>query len=138
MVEVVTVLAVIAVLAAVAVRGLQPSGAGLTGEASLLASRLRYTQAMALAGGAQYVWGLEIGADRYALVRDGVQPAGVSLPNCASAEYSFPAGIRVSAGVGRVSFDAWGNPGDADIAITVTDGRSSQVVTVTGLTGFAR
>lgn len=138
LVEVVAILAVLAILGAVATRALRPTGVTLTAQRGLLASHLRYVQAMAMAAGAAHDWGVQIQTDRYGLRLDGALPTGVSLPGTAGAERVFPAGVSVSSGSGLVVFDAWGSPGASDVTITLTDGGSSQTVVVTAVTGFVR
>lgn len=138
LVEVVAVLAALAIMGAVATRALRPAGAALAAEAGMLTSRLRYVQALAMAGGSEQIWGMRVEAERYWLVRDGAAPAGVNLPGAQSGERRFASGVRVSAGAGLVAFDAWGSPGAADVNITLTDGSTSRVVTVSATTGFVR
>jgi type II secretory pathway pseudopilin PulG len=138
LIETIAVLALLAILGTVAVRALRPSGASLVAETALLKTHLRYVQALAMAGGSEQSWGLGIAADRYWLVLDGAMPANVSLPGRQGAERPLPADIRVSAGAGLVAFDAWGSPGAADIAVTVTDGSANRVVVITAVTGFVR
>lgn len=138
LVEVVAILAVLAILGAVATRALRPTGVTLTAQRGLLASHLRYVQAMAMAAGAAHDWGVQIQTDRYGLRLDGALPSGVNLPGAGSAVRLFPAGVSASSGSTLVVFDAWGSPGASDVTITLTDGSSSQTVVVTAVTGFVR
>lgn len=137
MVEVVAVILVVAILSAIAVGALRHSRPSLVAEAALLRANLRHAQSRAMAD-AGSVWSVEVTAVGYALHRDGVL-APTSWPGEISATHAFAdSAVRVTAGTGTITYDAWGNPGTADQSIILTDGNQTSTVTLVGITGFVR
>lgn len=137
LVEFVAMTLVLAVLSAVVVGALGHIRPSLTAETALLRANLRYAQARAMADSGA-AWSVEVTTVGYALHRDGIL-APTFWPGESSATHAFAdATMRVTAGTGTIVFDAWGNPGAADRAITLTDGDQTTTVTLVGVTGFVR
>lgn len=128
---------IIAILSAVVGGGLRHSRPSLVAETALLRANLRYAQSLAMADSGS-VWSVEITAVGYALRLDGAL-APTFWPGESSATHAFAdSTVRVTAGTGTITYDAWGNPGAADRSITLTDGDQISTVTLVGITGFVR
>ena len=145
--EVIAVLLVLSVIAVVAVsRFTSTTHYNVAAETEILKANIRYAQFRALsdadtASGANNVtWGISLSGNAYTLQRNRAD-ATTSFPGENSPTHNLPSGISVTAGT--VTYNVWGIPVDSadvplagNLTILVSDGASSQTITVTRNTGF--
>jgi len=137
MIEVVTVLLIIALLAVVAVVRLSgTSSYDLTSQVEVLKTHLRLAQARAMSAGSP--WGICFpSSTTYYMFEGDGSTAPVPIPGEDSATVDLTvkksALIITSAGeIPRVTFDAYGSPGNATLTVTTNGGD----ITITKNTGF--
>lgn len=141
--EIITVLLVLGIISAVAVTRITSTKIyTVVAEMDILKTNLRYAQFRALSDAdntsADYTvnnatWGIKLSGNTYILQHNGAD-ATTKFPGDDSNTHTLPSGITISGS--SVTFDVWGSPGVSDITITVTDGTSPQIITVTRKTGF--
>jgi len=132
LVEAIAVLAVVAVASLIVVNRNAYSRADLAAEAVILRTHLRYVQAMAMANNVA-TWQLAFQGDRYTLLKDNV---GAPLPDEQSDTHTLTPGVTVSSGMVRMN--EWGTPNGGDFSVTLSDGKSSETITMQGETGFVQ
>lgn len=113
--------------------GSRETHAAVVAEAGLLRTNLRFLQSLAMANNTAN-WSVLITSDSYGLLRNG-QPSPINLPDAPAPERRLADGVSIVQGMGVISFNEWGDPGQ-DYIIVLTDGDSSQQVTITGFTGL--
>jgi type II secretory pathway pseudopilin PulG len=137
MIEVVAVLVIIGIISAVAVSNMGTSQPDLIAQADSVKTHLRFAQLKALQDDTG-TWGISFAGNSYTLTQ-GIGaatplPAASALPSESGNTHFFPAGVTVN--TTTVTFDPWGSPGNADIAITLTQGSNTAPITVTANTGY--
>ena len=141
LIEVIAVLVIIGVVAAVVVsRMMSPSSFGVVSEADILKGHLRYAQYRAMSH--TETWGMIFSANGYSLLYNKAATTS-KLPNEDSSTHILTSGIKITTGAGTaVHFNEWGNPVTntgtllTDTTISLTDGSTTQTVTITQNTGF--
>ncbi len=148
-----TALEVIAVIFVIAVVGVTAASRiasktyyDIAAETEILKANIRYAQFRALSDAdTSYsvnnaTWGISLSGDSYTLQKNGA-PATTNFPGESSPTHNLPNGISVTAGT--VTYNVWGIPVDAaglplagNVTIGISDGTSSQTVTITRNTGF--
>jgi MSHA pilin protein MshC len=148
-----TALEVIAVIFVIAVVGVTAASRiasktyyDIAAETEILKANLRYAQFRALSdadtnyGVNNATWGISLSGSSYTLQRNG-SAATTNFPGESSSTHNLPNGISVTAGT--VTYNIWGIPVDAaglplagNVTIVISDGTSSQTVTITRHTGF--
>lgn len=139
LIEVIAVLVIIAVLAAVVIsRMTSPSSFGLVSETDILKGHLRYAQYRAMSHTER--WGISFSTGSYSLVSPTATTS--KLPNEDSSTHTLTSGITITGAGSAVHFNEWGNPVTdtgvllPDTTISLTDGSTTQMVTITQNTGF--
>jgi len=146
-IEVIAVILVIAVVGVTAAsRIASKTYYDIAAETEILKANLRYAQFRALSdadtnyGVNNATWGISLSGNSYTLQKNGAA-ATTNFPGESSPTHNLPNGISVSAGT--VTYNVWGTPVDAaglplddKVTIGISDGTSSQTVTVTRNTGF--
>ena len=137
LIEVIAVLVIIAIIAAVAIsRSSSTNTISVTSEAATLKTNLRFAQIKAL--GETTAWGIQVNSTSYQLINiaagNVVSPAPINLPAETSNTHTFSSGVTATPLT--IPFDNFGNPGPANISITLTRGSQTAVVNVTKTTGF--
>jgi prepilin-type N-terminal cleavage/methylation domain-containing protein len=130
LVEVVATLVVLSILAVVITAGMH-TPASVVAEAGILRAHLGFAQSLAMANNTA-TWSVQFSGNAYTLLRDG-QPAPIRWPGEPSATHVLGRGVGSTAGT--VSLDRWGAPA-ATFTATLTDGRYTESVTITGFTGL--
>lgn len=147
-IEMIAVLIILAVVVVVAVtRYTSTTQYNVTTETEILKTNLRYAQFRALSdadityGVNNATWGVSLSGSSYTLQRNGAA-ANTNFPGENSPTHGFPSGIFISPSA-NIAYSIWGIPVDAsganptaNVAITLSDGSSSQTVTVVQYTGF--
>ncbi len=139
-IEVIAVLMIIGIVAAVVIsRMTSMSSFGLVSETDILKGHLRYAQYRAMSH--TETWGINFSANGYSLLYNKAATTS-TLPNENSSTHTLSSGITISADVGTVHFNEWGNPvTDAGVllpetTISLTDGSATRTVKITQNTGF--
>lgn len=99
-------------------------------EAAIIRSHLRFAQSLAMSH-TTVQYSVAFTPNAYTLHENGL-PSAIQFPNDGSSTHNLPDGLRITAGVGAVSFDQWGSPGLDTVTIAV----DTEIITITGLTGF--
>ncbi|HMO04896.1 MAG TPA: type II secretion system protein [Kiritimatiellia bacterium] len=133
LVEIFLVLVVLGILASYVVIGNARTGAALVAEADILRAHLRFVQSLATSNNTG-TWTVTFTATGYAVRFDG-NPAPVNLPDQNAPNRSFEGGVTLSAGLGTVTFDAFGAPA-ATYTLVLSDGERTETITITGATGL--
>lgn len=146
-IEIIAVILIIAIVGVVAISRMTSTKTyNVAAEVEILKANLRYAQFRALSdadtayGANNVTWGIKInGNSSYTLQRNGAD-ATTYFPSDNSPTHTMPSGINISGS--DVTFDVWGipvlngEPLDEDSTITITEGATSQTITVTKNTGF--
>jgi len=152
-IEMIAVLIILAVVAVVAVtRYTSTTQYNVTTETEILKTNLRYAQFRAISdadttyGSKNSTWGVSLYSGSYELQHkyNGVTANTYNFPEENSPTHVLPSGISITSGAGsNITYSVWGIPIDtsganltANVAITLSDGSSSQTVTVVQRTGF--
>lgn len=139
MLEVIAVLVVLGIVSAIAVSRLTQSGNGLYTERDILQSNLRFAQFRALTDNAATTttWGISFASTSYTLQNNGAA-ATIFFPSDGSATHTLSAGVTITAPASgsSVTYNFWGNPGAADIPVTLSQGGQTASFTITNTTGF--
>jgi prepilin-type N-terminal cleavage/methylation domain-containing protein len=130
LVEVVATLVVLSILAVVITAGMH-TPASVVAEAGILRAHLGFAQSLAMANNTA-TWSVQFSGNAYTLLRDG-QPAPIRWPGESSATHVLGQGVGSTAGI--VVLDRWGAPA-ATYTATLTDGRYTESVAITGFTGL--
>ena len=148
-IEVIAVILVIAVVGVTAAsRIASKTYYDIAAETEILKANLRYAQFRALsdadkrAGYADTTWSVLFSGSSYTLQKKEENVTTThNFPGEDSPTHNLPSGISVTAGT--VTYNVWGIPVDAaglpltgNVTIGISDGTSSQTVTVTRNTGF--
>ena len=132
LIEVIAVLVIIAIIAAVAIsRSSSNNTISVTSEAATLKTNLSFAQIKALAE--TTTWGIQVNSTSYQLLNNEL-PAPINLPAELSNTHTFSGGVTATPIT--ITFDNFGNPGAANISITLTSGSQTAVVNITNTTGF--
>jgi len=140
-IEIIAVIFIISIVGVLAISRMTSTKTyNVAAEVEVLKANLRYAQFRALSdadtayGVNNVTWGIKIyGNSSYTLQRNGFD-ATTHLPGENSPTHTMPSGISISGS--DVTFDVWGSPVEENISITITDGATSQIITVTKNTGF--
>ena len=132
-IELIAVLLLMGILAVVLLSKSSPDKSALYSETEILKSNLRYVQMLSLSDDSA-TWGLSISNGSYTIYKNG-SAAGISIPGQGSNTKSL-SGVSVSSGTGTITFDNWGSPGSSTMTVVLTDGSSSETITITKNTGF--
>ena len=155
-IEIIAILLIIAILGVVVVsRMTSTKPYNVAAEVETLKANLRYAQFRAMSDADKRVssnattWGISFSGNSYTLQKTevGVVPTTTNFPGDNSPTHNFPGGISLTTSLGTpvtITYDAWGIPSvsgtpitlDLTITIKITDGTSSQTITVTKNTGF--
>ena len=135
LIEAIAVLVLMGILGAVVVSSYSSTEINaLVAEEATLKGHLRFAQLRAMNDNAS--WGIALSPGAYTLQKDAA-PAPLVLPGEDSATHTLPAGISITLGAGTtVSFDQWGSPGPANIAVTLSSGTDARTIPITANTGF--
>jgi MSHA pilin protein MshC len=148
--EVIAVIPVIAIVGVVASsRIASKTYYDIAAETQILKANVRYAQFRALSDAdADYgvnnaTWGISLSGKSYTLQKNGVA-ATINFPGESSPTHNLPSGTSITTGAGTIiRYNVWGVPVDAanvplagDATIGISDGVSTQTVTVTRITGF--
>ena len=142
MIEVIAVLVVLGIIAAIAVSRLTASGNELYTERDILQSNLRFAQFKALTNNEDptTTWGISFAGNSYTLSLTNGSPdtTNTNFPSDNSATHTLSGGVTVTAPAtgSAVTYDYWGNPGAADITVTLSQGGQTTSFTITRTTGF--
>ena len=141
MIEMVMVLIVMAIVGTfIAFRPAAESNE-LIAQTEIFKSHLRHAQIRAMND--TVPWGIQIpNANSYVLYRNnavapdmlpGKEPGVAPAPQT----HTLPATLTITSGVGSTyNFDNWGSPGTATLTITLSDGTSTNSITITRNTGY--
>lgn len=145
-IEIIAVLIIMAVIVVVTVtRYTSQTYYDVTAETAILKANLRYAQFRAISdadityGGRNSTWGVALSGSSYTLQHNG-NTATINFPEESSPTHTLPSGISVTSST--LTYDISGMPVDSSLApvgnisITITDGTSSQTITVLQKTGF--
>lgn len=135
MIEMVLVLIVMAIMATFILVRATPGSIDLIAQAEILKSHLRYAQIRAMND--TVPWGIHIPAagSSYLLYRNNALAAS-QLPGENAQTHTLPTGITVT-GVGLTyNFDDWGSPGTSTLTITLSQGATTNNITITKNTGY--
>lgn len=144
LIELIAVMVVLSIVAAIViVRATPTTSYNVVSEAEILKANIRYAQYRALTDADKNynvnnaTWSIVFSSGSYTLQRtaDG-ETQNYNFPYEGSATHNLPGGVTISSTVSPLIFDVWGSPGTTDTTITITDGSSPQVITVTANTGF--
>jgi prepilin-type N-terminal cleavage/methylation domain-containing protein len=127
LIEVLAVIVIISIIAAFTVSRIN-FNTNLQTEVDKMKSQLRYVQHIALCGNTFSRCDV-----------NGANCVNMPLPGAtgvANNTVNLPTGITVTAGTGTINFDQWGNPGNNNINVSLTDGSTNRGITVTKNTGF--
>jgi MSHA pilin protein MshC len=134
LIEVISVLIIIAIIAAVAISRISSTNTfSVTSEAASLKTHLRFAQIKALGDVSPNTWGIQVSGNSYQLFNNAAA-ANINLPAETSNTHTFSGGVTATPVT--ITFDNFGNPGPADISVTLTSGSQTAAVTVTNTTGF--
>ncbi|HQP25953.1 MAG TPA: prepilin-type N-terminal cleavage/methylation domain-containing protein [Smithellaceae bacterium] len=140
MIEVICVLVLLGMLTAIAIaRMSSTSEYDLAAQVEVIKGHLRIAQARAMSSASP--WGIQFTAKTYYLFQGTGSTTPVLLPGEDNATVSLTTkkstqtikSVTPNALASRVTFDAYGSPGTAEVTITTGDGR---VITITKNTGF--
>lgn len=142
-IEIIAVLLLIGIITVISASWLTSSSVySVVSEAEALKANLRYAQLRAMGdadtniGANGVTWGIAFAAGSYTLQKNG-NTASTNLPNESSPVHNLPSGIAITTGAGTsVTYDTWGSPGAANIAVVVSDGASPRTIAITRNTGF--
>lgn len=136
MIEMVIVLIVMAIVATFILVRATPGSIDLIAQTEILKSHLRYAQIRAM-NDDTVPWGIRIpDAGSYLLYRNNAQATSL-LPGENAQTHTLPTGIIVTAGFGSTyNFDAWGSPGTSTLTITLSQGSTTNSITITKNTGY--
>jgi MSHA pilin protein MshC len=139
LIEVIAVLVIAGIIAAVAIFKISSAKTfSVAAEAATLKTQLRFAQIKAL--GETGTWGIQVNGNSYQLINvaagNVVSPATINLPAETSNTHSFSGAVTATATQNPITFDNFGNPGAANISITLTSGSQTAVVNITNTTGF--
>ncbi len=136
LIEVIAVLIIIAVIAAVAISKISSTNTfSVTSEAAIMKNQIRFAQIKALGDVPPNTWGIQVSSSSSLLINDAAA-ANINLPGETSNTHMFSG--SVTATPTTVTFDNFGNPGAANISITLSSGTKTAVVNVTNTTGFVQ
>jgi prepilin-type N-terminal cleavage/methylation domain-containing protein len=145
MIEMVMVLVVMAIMASfIIIRG--TTGNDLIAQTEILKSHLRYAQIKAMndtdvnvPGG----WGIHLpNNSSYTLYRNNTIANdtlyGDILPGETAQTHTLPSGVTISTNCvnSTCKFDEWGSPGATTLTMTLTQGTSTSIISITRNTGF--
>ena len=135
LIEAIAVLVLMGILATVVISSYSSTEINaLVAEEATLKSHLRFAQLRAMNDNAS--WGIALSPGAYTLQKDAA-PAPFALPGEDSVTHTLPAGISITLGAGTtVTFDQWGSPGPANIAITLSCGTDARAIPIAANTGF--
>ncbi|MGA2527188.1 MAG: type II secretion system protein [Smithellaceae bacterium] len=137
--EIIAVLVVVGIVSAIAVSRLTLAGTQLYTERDILQSNLRFAQFRALTDNAATTttWGISFAGGTYTLQTNGAA-ATIFFPSDGSATHTLSAGVTITAPASgsSVTYNFWGNPGAANIPVTLSQGGQIITFTITGTTGF--
>lgn len=149
MIEMIMVLIVMAIIASFIMFWATTSRDELIAQTEILKSHLRYAQIKAMndtdvsvPGG----WGIHLpNNSSYTLYRDNatandILPGETALPGKNAQTHAFPVGSGITISTDCVNstckFDEWGSPGATTLTMTLTQGTSTSIISITRNTGF--
>lgn len=133
LIELIIIIILLGILAVVATYRFTSAGSySLVSEAEILKNHIRFAQIKAMSDLDPNTWGINVSSTSYTLQNNG-STAATKFPGDNSATHAFR---KISATPQTITFDSWGNPGSTDLAITLTSGTDTSVVTVKNNTGF--
>jgi MSHA pilin protein MshC len=141
MIEMVIVLIVMAILGIFIMSRATTTGNDLIAQTEILKSHLRYAQIKAMndtdvnvPGG----WGIHLpNNSSYTLYRNNATANDI-LPGETAQTHTLPSGVTVSTTCvnSTCKFDEWGSPGATTLTMTLTQGASTSIISITRNTGF--
>jgi MSHA pilin protein MshC len=134
--ELIAALVVFAVIAAVVISRMQPPTGSLYAETNTVKSDLRYAQLKALqCDDSTITWGMQLNAGSITLLKNGSAWTN-PLPGETGSTHTLASGVTLSSSASTVTFNSWGSPGAGNVTITLTQGSSTQSITITSGTGY--
>jgi prepilin-type N-terminal cleavage/methylation domain-containing protein len=141
MIEMIVVLIVMAIMGTYIMSRATTSGNDLIAQTEILKSHLRYAQIKAMndtdvnvPGG----WGIHLpNNSSYILYRNNATANDI-LPGETAQTHTLPSGVTVSTNCvnSTCKFDEWGSPGATTFTMTLTQGSSTRIISITKNTGF--
>jgi MSHA pilin protein MshC len=146
MIEMVIVLIVMAIMGTFIMSRATTTGNDLIAQTEILKSHLRYAQIKAMNDTDVNVpgrWGIHLpNNSSYELYRNNTianDPLyGDILPGETAQTHTLPSGVTVSTNCvnSTCKFDEWGSPGATTLTMTLTQGTSTSIISITRNTGF--
>lgn len=134
MIEIIATLVLLGIISALMVSRVSFNSADLIGAAQTLKGHLRYAQSRAMS--LDESWQIAITSTTYTLSQNGTVRGALPGENAETVALASGITMSFSSGASPVTFTAnWGIPDEAH-TISITDGSSTNTITVTAQTGF--